>query len=466
MPLVPIPVVGPSYVSRSLPVSAQVTRNFYIEVNNNANEPVSLQPFPGLKAFATTGAGVNRGSGRLNDVFYTVTGNTLYKVTDVGASTAIGTINGVGRCDFETDGTNLIICTGTSKPYTYDGTTLTQGTDVDLPNASTVTYNNRRVIYDGNNADVVFADLDAPLTVNSLNITIAEAEPDDMRAVLAHNGQVYAFGATSIQPYYNTGTGNPPYSVVTNAVEQLGLHAIYSLASSKDFIYFLGSDLVPYRVAGLSVQAIGNPAIGQAIRNYSSSADAYGLTFRFDSMSFYLLSFPSGNETWLFNEQSGLWTNLSYGTDGDQHLISSYEFIYNKHIVTDRRNGNVYELDFDTYTDNSDVIQRQRDTIAIDGGTFGAPGNTVFMDRLELMIETGTSLVTSEATIIMQFSDDNGRSWSTERWASIGKQGDYTYRLEWFSLGMFKSRMFRFIMTDPIKWVIISAHADVDLGYG
>jgi hypothetical protein len=465
MATVPFPIVGPTYVNRSLPVSAQITRNFYIDLSPNGNEPVSLQPFPGCKSFATTTGGVNRGMGRLNNVLYTVTGNTLHKVAANAVTTSIGTIDGSGRCELETDGTNLIITTGSGKPYTYDGTTLTQGTDVDLPNASTVTYINRRVVYDGADADIVFADLDAPLTVNSLNVTIAESEPDDMLAVKAHNSQVYAFGATSIEPYYNSGVGNPPYEAITNSTEDLGLHAIHSVASNKDFVYFLGSDLVPYRIAGLAVQPIGNPAIGQAIRNYTDSSDAFGVAFRFDSLSFYLLSFPTGNETWLFNEQSSLWTNLSYGI-GEQHLISDYQFIYNKHIVSDRRNGNIYELDFDTFTDNNDVIQRVRDTISISGKTFGIPSNTIFMDRLELMIETGQSLVTSDADIIMQFSDDNGRSWSTERWASVGQQGDFTYKLEWFSLGMFKNRMFRFTMTDPIKWVILSAVADIEGGYG
>jgi hypothetical protein len=466
MALLPFPVVGPTYVTRSLPVSAQVTRNFYIDLSPQGNEPASLQPFPGLKPFATTGSGKNRGMGVLNGVLYTITGTTLYSVTSLGASTSIGTINGTGRCVLESDGTNLVITTGSTKPYAYNGSTLTLGTDVDLANSSTVTYNNRRVIYDGNDADVIFADLDDPLDVNSLNVTIAESEPDDMKGVLAHNGQVYAFGESSIEPYYNTGSGNPPYSVVTNSVEQLGLHAVHSLASNKDFVYFLGSDLVPYRISGLSVQPIGNPAIGQAIRNYPTSADAFGVTFRFDSLSFYLLSFKSGNETWLFNEQSGLWTNLSSGTDGSQHLISDYQFIYNKHIVADRKNGNIYEMDFDTFTDNGEVIQRQRDTLSIDGGTFGAPGNVVFMDRLELKIETGASLIDAEAQIIMQFSDDNGRTWGNENFATIGQQGDYTYKLEWFALGMFTNRMFRFIMTDPIKWVILSASAEVELGYG
>ena len=123
-------------------------------------------------------------------------------------------------------------------------------------------------------------------------------------------------------------------------------------------------------------------------------------------------------------------------------------------------------MDFDTFTDNGEVIQRQRDTLSIDCGTFGAPGNVVFMDRLELKIETGASLIDAEAQIIMQFSDDNGRTWGNENFATIGRQGDYTYKLEWFALGMFTNRMFRFIMTDPIKWVILSASAEVELGYG
>ena len=170
-----LPVVGPSYVNRSLPVSAQVTRNFYIDVSQQGNEPISLQPFPGCKPFATAGNGVNRGSGVLSGIFYTITGDTLYKVSAAGVSASIGTISGSGRCVLESDGTNLVITTGSSKPYTYDGSTLIQGTDIDLPSAATVTYNNRRVIYDGNNADVVFADLDEPLDVNSLNLIIAES---------------------------------------------------------------------------------------------------------------------------------------------------------------------------------------------------------------------------------------------------------------------------------------------------
>lgn len=469
MATVAIPLVGPTYVNRSLSVSAQITRNFYIEVDSQGSEPVSFMPFPGLTLFSTPGAGAHRGSGRLNNVFYTISGTELYEVSSIGVATLIGTIPGTGRCVLEEDGVNLIVATGESKPFQYNGTTLAQGTDVDLPDASTVTFINRRVVYDGNGGDIVFADLDSPLTVNSLNVAIAESKPDNTLAVKAYSSQVFVFGGESIEPWYPTGSGSPPYQVVSNIIEEVGIRAVGSIAVNKDFLYFLGSDLIPYRISGLTLQAIGNPAIGQSIRKYSNSDDAFGLTFTFDNLRFYLLSFPAGNETWLFNEQSGAWTNLSFGVNGDQHLISGYEFIYNKHLVADRRSGKIYELDFDKFTDNGDVIQRRRDTININGKTFGKPGARVFMDRLEIEVETGVSTITgsgSDAVIMMEYSDDNGRSFSSIRQQKIGKQGEYLTKVEWFGLGVFYDRIFRFTMQDPVKWVLVSLHADVELEIG
>lgn len=463
---IPIPIIGPTYTNRSLPVSAQVTRNFYVEVNQQGNELVSFNPFPGLKPFST-GSGVNRGMGRLDDVLYTVSGNTLFKISSTGVQTSIGTIEGTARCKLEEDQVgNLVITTGVGKPFQYNGTTLTQGTDIDLPSASTVAYINRRMVYDGAAGDVAFADLSDPLVVNSANVIIAEAKPDDMKAVFAYKQQIYCCGADSIQPMYNSGVGNPPYTFILNATQEIGIDAIHSIGTNNKFAYFLGSDLIVYQLSGLAVNPIGNPAIGQEIANYARTDDAYGMCFTLDNQNFYLLSFPTGNQTWLFNEEAGIWTNLSFGTDGSQHLISDYQFIYGKNLVADRRNGNIYELDFNTFTDNGETIQHQRDTISINGGTFGREGAKVFMDRLELMIETGTSLVTDESQMIMQYSDDNGRSFSSERFISIGQQGEFRHRLEWFGLGSFYNRMFRFTMTDNIKWVLISAQADMELEIG
>jgi len=464
MPNIPIPLVGPTYTSRSMSVASQVTKNFYIEVNQEASTIASLQPFPGLKSFATAGTGANRGSGILNDVYYTISGTNLYSIDSAGTDTFIGVIPGSKQCVLECDGTNLVITNGENKPYTWNGAALTSGSDTDLANSNTVAYINRRVVYDGTGDDLIFPDLDAPLTVNSLNVTSVDNTPDDTIAVIEKDNQILAFGDRSITPYYNSGTGNPPYAVIQNSIRPIGLKSIHSLAKNNNFVYFLGSDLQIYRFTGLQAQPIGNPAIGQAISTYEDTDDARGLCFSFHNQNFYMITFL-GFATWLFSEDAG-WTNLSHGVNGAASLINSYQYIYGKHLVGDRCNGNIYELDFDTYQDNGDVIQRQRDTAKIDGKSIGFPGKELFMERLEIVVETGVGLITgqgSDPQIMMQYSDDGGRTWSSERWKSFGVLGDYLVVLEWFDLGSFFNRMFRFKVSDSVKVVLISANADIEV---
>ena len=94
----------------------------------------------------------------------------------------------------------------------------------------------------------------------------------------------------------------------------------------------------------------------------------------------------------------------------------------------------------------------------------GGAGKQLYMNYLELEFETGTSLVSAEAQMIMQYSDDDGRSWSQEYWQSIGEQGDFEKRVRWFGFERFYKRRFRFTMTDPIKLVLIRLVADVEVG--
>jgi hypothetical protein len=458
---VELPVVGPTYTNRSLSVGNQHTQNFYIEANAEA---AALMPFPGLKSFATTGTSYARGLCVYNDELYAVTGTELYTVSQSGASTLIGTIPGTDRVTMVDDGGSLVIATGSTKPYQYDGTTITAGVDADLPDARTVAHINDRVIYE-QSTGIAFADLGIPLTVNSANVLLANTRADDVKAVITHRQQVFTFGTKTIEPSYFTGSGTPPYSRVNNAVQEIGTTAPYSIDSNKEFIYFLGSDRRVYRMSGLNSQAIDNPAIGQAIQGYSDVSDAYGVCITADGQNWFLLSFPTGGATWLFNEASGFWTSLAYGVDDAQHLICDYAYIYDKHLVSDRRNGNIYELDFDTFTDNGDVIQRQRATQSIDSRLLGGePGKQLYMNYLELEFETGVSLVSAEAQIIMQYSDDDGRTWSQEYWQSIGEQGDFEKRVRWFGFERFYKRRFRFTMTDPVKWVLIRLIADVEVG--
>jgi hypothetical protein len=469
MPTFPIPLVGPTYESRSLPVANQVTRGFYIEYGNEANEIASFQSFPGLKSFATAGTLANRGAldKSKDGKGYFVNGTLLYSIDSDATVTSIGTIPGMGRCHLSTDGANIVVCTGEGRPYIYDGMTLTQGTDLDLPFANTGTYINRRIVYDGTGDDIVFADLSDPSAVDSSYIAKAESNPDDTTAVHTFKQQIFVFGEESIEPWYFTDSGRPPYSPIQNSISQVGTTAPSSISSNKNYLYFLGSDLNVYRLSGLEPQSVSNPSIGNDFASYSTVTDAIGQCITLRGQNFYYLTFPTGNKSWLFSEDTGAWVNLASGVDGDAHYMNSYMKVGAKDLVTDRRNGNIYELDFDTYTDNGDLIQRMRDTVEISGKSLRVPDRELFMSRLEVVLESGTSLVNSDdARIVMQYSDDSGNTWSPDRPMTIGAQGEYLTKVEWFGLGSFYKRMFRFWTTDAVKFTLLSAAADIEASNG
>jgi len=469
MPRIAIPVTGPTYRSSNPLAGNQYTANSYLEISQNADKQVILQSFPGLKAFSTTTAAVSRGFATYDNDLYSVVGQTLYKTTSDGTSTNIGSIPGAAQCGMIDDGINLVITTGHDKPWTWDGTTLTQGTDIDLPNANTVTYMNRRVIYDGSGQDVVFPELDDPLNVNSLNVTSADTDSDDTIAVHAHNQQLFAFGSRTITPYYNSGAGYPPFDVIQNSIKDVGLSAIHSVCSNDEFMYFLGSDLQVYRFSGLTLQVISDSSLATSIGNYDYPDRAKGFCFTLQGQRFYILQFP-GVETWLYSEGIG-WTNLTTNGTHDAHPINGHAKIWGRDLIIERTTGNILELDFDTFTNNGDTILRQRDTLALTGEPLGVPGQELFMSTLGVVIKTGVGVITGQGTnpqIMMQYSDDGGRTWSSDRVQSMGKLGEYLPRkpIEWHDVGSFYSRRFRLKVSDPVDVSIIGAYADVEVGSG
>lgn len=62
--------------------------------------------------------------------------------------------------------------------------------------------------------------------------------------------------------------------------------------------------------------------------------------------------------------------------------------------------------------------------------------------------------------IMLDWSDDKGKTWSTEITASMGKIGEYGTRVIFRRLGSSRDRIFRVSISDPVKRVITSANLD------
>ncbi len=468
MQTVVIPFAGGTYKSLSLPYLAQETKNLFFEVRDGGRSVAALHGFPGLALFATTNGDSDRGMCVHDGKLYKVSGVELWEILTTGVSSLIGTIAGSNQCGMVSDGTNLVITTGATAYY-YDGATLNTISDADLETPNTVTYNNSRVIYDGDGGRFCVADVSQPYTIDALNFATAESKPGDVLAVAAHSQYVYIFAEHHIEPWYNSGVGSPPYDRVNGGTFDIGLGAMHSIGTSESHLYFLDEKRCPRRIAGIGIENVGNDGIANIWRGYSTVSDAKGFCFTLQNQNFYYLTFPTANASWLFQEAIGDWVQLTGDVDDGKHQANSYAWFNGTHCVAHHSNGNVYTLDFNEYDSGGDTIIRERVTIPIHGEMLiaSAAGKSVFMSRLELVLEAGVGLATGQGStpqIMMQFSDDGGATWSSELWQSCGVAGARRQRVQWYNLGFFTERIFKFRMTDPVKCSWFSCSADVEIG--
>lgn len=464
---VPIQVAGPSYKSRSRPLSSQSTINFYQEFNESGKAPFVLHSWPGEKLLGSV-TGKDRGQHIMSGVSYRVAGSTLYQVDSNGAHIDRGTVAGSSRCIMANDGVNLfIVNAGNVQQYNSDTQLITHVTDADIVGSIAVAYLNNQFIYTKPNLFVI-SNVGDGSTASGLNAAQAESQPDDLERAYVFEDTAYMLGTLSIERWYNTGVGHPPFERITGGTRSIGLAAIHSVASNDEFMYWLSDDRQVYQASGGTERRVSNIAIAHAIESYDIVADAVGWTMTLEGQNFYILSFPTANKTWALSEglnENG-WFELSADTDQGKYNCTSHSYNYNKHLVADETNGNLYELDLDTFDNNGETIQRVRVFSSIHGGLFEAPGKRLQMSRFELIMEMGVGTISGQGEdpkIMIEASYDGGKSFSNGAWMRIGRLGETNIRAEWFSLTSFYDLIIRITTSDPVAYSIQSGAIDVRL---
>lgn len=466
MASVNLPLIGQSYESRTIPLSAQVTRNLYPEPVAAGLSPSALLCWPGEKAFST-GSGANRGLYEWKGAAYAVNGTNLVKIDSSGTQTTIGTIAGTSRCVFAGASSYLYIVAGGSA-YRTDGATVTFIMDTDLETPNSVAFLNSQLIYDGDSGRFCTSVAGDGSSIDSLNYATAESAADDLTRVYTFQESLILFGENSIEQWYNSGVGSPPFDRFQGSLRQIGIEGVHSVTHSEKAVYFLGNDKTIYRLEGYEPVQVSTVAINNAIESYSDVTDCFAVSVKLQGQSIVVFNFPAANKTWAYSETSGLWFELSSGVNGGRHLANGYCYAFGKHLIADYRNGNIYEWDLDTFDSNGGTIIRERVTQPFTSTNLGGPsGKTVFWHSVELIINSGNGLATGQGStpyVMMSFSDDLGLTWSTEQWVSAGALGAYQWRVQWHSLGASQGRVYKFRMSDPIEFNLFELSAEVEVG--
>jgi hypothetical protein len=295
-------------------------------------------------------------------------------------------------------------------------------------------------------------------TWNALAFAEASSGEGTIQAVDQLNGVLILFMSNAMEFWQDVGTTPEPFAPIQSAYNDWGLAAIFSRAHINQGIAFLG--LTTNGTAqlcflnGFSVQVISDADTEAIWQGFSTVADAVALTYQVDHHPMYQISFPSANRSWIFDLSTGISSEVQTGpsVNPSRHWGNFSALAGGFNYISDYATNQIYQMNPNVYTDNGQVIIREIITRHVLSAF-----NRVRISLLYLDMETGVGLQTGQGSnpqIMLQVSRDNGRSWSAERWTTLGAVGKYLWRVSWRRFGIARDYVFRIRMSDPVKFVI------------
>lgn len=461
----PIPLFGLGVQQKSRPANAQRRVNLYYELQHDPDgaRMVAYQT-PGLdSAFIDFGGTPARGriAPPASDYAFFVHRNTFWQVDNAGVKTSRGTIGtSSGKVSMAQDGRYIVLVDG-ALGYSYDmqtpATPIAEIVDPDFPDGATdVTWLDGYFICElGAN---YFISDHGSATSWPGDFGTAESNPDSIMRLVADEDDLKIFGSQSIEFHQDTGNPAFPFERIPGTTQKWGLAAKWSIAPLDDSFAFLCSNRQGQVIAGVlrgyKVQRISNHDLEAKWADYGSYSDAVAGSYMLDGHPMYVISFPAGGESWLYDSSTSAWTQLkSYGLT--RHRGEFYLNWLGKNYVTDYDSGKVYRLNPATYSDAGDPLRWE-----IVGRHFTDKFRKIGVDAFQLDIETGVGLATgqgSDPQVMLRISKDGGRRWGSERMRSIGAIGKYKTRVIWRKCGRARDFLFEVSGSDPVKAAILGA---------
>jgi hypothetical protein len=396
-----------------------------------------------------------------NDRFFAVVGAYLFELSstwNILGTYALPGETGIGQVSLTDNGQDMMIATGPNAYwFNFTANTLTQVTDAVFFGATTCGFIDGYIVFNQPNTQIFWITNLYSTVINPLGFASAEGNPDNLLSLLVDHREIWLFGDVSTEVWYDSGGANFPFSFIQGAFISHGIAAPFSAARLDNTTFWLGNDEfgrgIVWRANGYAPIRVSTFALEQAIQRYPTITDAVAWTYQQDGHSFYVLNFPSGDATWVYDAASGLWHERGYlGTltanDGQLHRgrPQTHSFAFGKHVVGDWQTGYLYSLDATIAEDDGRAIKFLRAAPFINN-----ENKRIFFHQFQLAMEVGQGnpggdgpppAAPADPQISLRWSDDGGYTWSNYQTVSMGVSGAYTTRVIWRRLGQSRQRVF------------------------
>lgn len=465
--------IGGSAGARAASSNISELINLYPEVDSGGGVPALLGT-PGLVEFAELPTAPLRGHWAGDERLFAVAGSKLYEVFDDGTYDERGDVGDDvthSPVTITPNGTSLLIVSA-GEAWIDNGTTIVSapvpaadGAPPGSPSAEVGTavmggfLNQYYLAFKYESKYAFHSDLLDGTSWDALDNFAKEGNPDHIAAMLVDHSEVWLIGDKTTEVFRGTEDADRVFQRTPQGDIDIGTCAWASPISVGDGIAWVAGDDKGQGYAvhcrGYQPLRISTHAVEKAWNSYSTLADAISWTLIFEGHEWWVITFPTGNETWVYDFSTKTWFKWLYwnGSAFSRHRGRCHAFVFNKHLVGDHTTGKIYELSLDLPSDDGDAIKRVRRAPHVRDTD---ESNSIVYHRFELVGELGQGLdtLTGQVQLTLRWSDNDGKTWSNPVTIDAGDDGDYAWRAIWRRLGSSSKRVFEVSMiSDEAKVV-------------
>lgn len=371
MPLVSVPIAGPSHVLRSVNADVERTINFYVETTapGTGKVPAYLIGTPGLRVWQTLPDAPIRGTFQQDDRAFVVAGASFFEVSNIGPSaTFYGTV--VQDANMATMASNgsaghQVAITSGGQFYIFDlnANTLTHVVTGVEPVTMCEFMDGYFLVNKTDSRTFAFSALEDGTSWDPLDVNERSEASDNIIAMVRNHREIWLLGSQTSEVWFNQGDPLTPFAPIQGVFVEQGCSAPFSVQRIDNTILWVGLNVdgagIVWRANGYTPQRVSTYAVERALEQTGFEDNDNGLTlmrgwcYQEDGHLFYVLVLPDASlpgdkerTSWAYDISTGAWCERARWDSTHcvwiPHVAQTHMFAFNRHLVGDRFSGAIY----------------------------------------------------------------------------------------------------------------------------
>lgn len=326
-----------------------------------------------------------------------------------------------------------------------------------------------------------YSSLSNTTQIDPLYLAALSGQPTLLQGVATVREEIWLLGDRFGEVWGDVGATTFPFQRIPGAGLMHGCTAPYSIAVSDLSVFFVGHDRqgsgIIFEGTNYECKRISTHGIEQTIQKYPTLSDAIGFVYQIEGHTFYVVHFPSGDATWVFDKATAQWHQWSTRDEQGnlrRHRSNCFALAYGKLWVGDYENEKLYSLNSEVGTDDGVPITRVRSwppvITGIDPATGQAmppDGRLITVNNFKAYIETGEAHLENDLdnppVCWLKWSYDNGKTWGNPVMQSMGTEGQYLTQPLWTRLGQGRYIVFELGLSMNTKYALNGAFVDLSV---